>query len=98
MPFERGKIAQVIVKRHAGVVDEDIEGFDPLDSGLNLRHVRDVQGQGRDAPIQVDQRLARTRIHPFRPSSQGFLDQRLSDTAVGPGDQNCFICDSHIAS
>ena len=31
---ERGTIAQVVVDRHAGVVDEDVERFDPLDSSL----------------------------------------------------------------
>ena len=51
MPFERGTIAQVIVKRQAGVIDEDIERLDSLDSCLNLRRVGHVQGQGRDATI-----------------------------------------------
>ena len=98
MLFEHGTIAQIIVKRQAGVVDEYIERFDSLDSVLNLRSVGHVQGQGRDAPIQVGQGLARTGIHPLRASPQGFLDQRLSDTAIGPGHQNCFVCDSHIPS
>jgi hypothetical protein len=96
--FERGTIAQVIVKRHAGVIDEDIERLDSLDSCLSLRRVGHVQGQGRDAPIQVGQGLARTGIHPLRASPQGFLDRRLPDAAIGPGHQKCSVCDCHTSS
>ncbi len=39
VPFDRGTIAQVIVKRQAGVIDEDIERFDSLDGSLNMRSV-----------------------------------------------------------
>ena len=88
MPFERGTIGQVIEKRNSGVIDEDIERFDSLDSCLSLRGVGHVQRQGRDARIWVGQRLPRTGIHPLRASPQSFLDQRLSDTAVGTGDQD----------
>lgn len=83
MPFERGSIAQIIVKRQACVIDEDIERFDARDGRLDLRGVGDVQDQWRDAPIQVGQGLACPGIHPFRASPQGFLDQRLSDAAIG---------------
>ncbi len=95
MPFERGTIAQVIVKRQAGVIDEDIERFDSLDSSLSLRSVGHVQGQGRDAPIQVGQGLARAGIHPLRASPQGFLDQRLSDTAISAGDGDILVFEAH---
>jgi hypothetical protein len=98
VPFERGTIAQVIEKRQAGIIYEDIERFDSLGSSLNLRSVGHVQGQGRDAPIQVGKGVARTGIHPLRPSPQGFLHQRLSYTAIGPGHQNCFVRDCHISS
>jgi hypothetical protein len=57
---------------------------DFLDGFLELRFVGHVQGQGRNAPIQVGQRLARTGIHLLGTSAQGFLDQCLSDTAIGP--------------
>ena len=62
---------KVLVTGATGVIGrrlEDIERFDSLDSSLSLRSVGDVQGQGRDAPIQVSQRLARTGIHPLRAS------------------------------
>jgi hypothetical protein len=93
--FQHGAIAQIIVKRQAGVIDEDIERFDSLDSALNLRSVGYVKGQGRNAPIQVGQGLARTGIHPLRASAQGFLDQRLSNTAIGPGDDDILIFEAH---
>jgi hypothetical protein len=67
-----------------------------FDNCLRLRSVGHVQCQGRDAPFQVGQGLARTGIHPFRGSPQGFFEQRLSDTATGPGHQNCSICDCHF--
>jgi hypothetical protein len=49
-------------------------------------------------PIQVRKGVARTGIHPLGASPQGFLDQRPSDTAIGPGHQNSFVCDFHISS
>jgi hypothetical protein len=42
VPFDRGTIAQVIVKRQPGVIDEDIERFDSLDGSLNMRSVGHV--------------------------------------------------------
>ena len=95
MPFERGTIAQLSRQRHAGVVEEEIERSDLLRSPLNLRRICDVQSQRRDALIGVNQRLARTGIYPLRASPQGFLDQRLPETPVGAGHQNCLTFDCH---
>ena len=67
-------IARVIVKRQAGIVDEDIERFHSLDSTMNLRSIGEVQGQRCDAPIPVDEGPARAGIQPLR-ASQGFLDR-----------------------
>src|SRR5271165_3958871 len=39
--------------------------------------------------------LARAGIHPLRASPQGFGDQRLPDAAIGPGHQDCLVCDVH---
>ena len=64
-------------------------------AACDLRRVGHVQGQRRDPPIRVGQRLARTGIHPLRAPPQGFLDQRLTDTTIGPGHQNCTACDRH---
>src|SRR5438552_13997116 len=47
--FERGTIAQVVIKRQAGVINEDIERFDFLHGRLNLRSVGYVQREVRDA-------------------------------------------------
>src|SRR5712672_1342783 len=82
VPFKIGTIAQVIVKVHSGVVDQDIERFDFLDSVLNLPGVGYVQSQGRDAHIGMSQELARTRIHSLRASLQGFLNQCTADAPV----------------
>jgi hypothetical protein len=44
VPFQRGRIAQVVVTEHAGVVDEDVERVDLLGGCLDLRGVGHVQG------------------------------------------------------
>ena len=70
---------------------------------LSLRDIQTVgrllcdryQGQRRNALIGVNQGLARTGIHPLRASPQGFLDQRLPETSVGAGHQNCLPFDCH---
>ncbi len=96
VPFEHGTIAEVIKMPQAGVVHEDVERLDLPGRCLNLRRAGHVQGQRRDAPVRVGQGLARTGIHPPRASPQRFLDQRLSDTAIGPGHQNRSVCDRHM--
>ena len=96
--FDRGTIAQVIEKPDAGVVDQDIERFDALDRRLDLPRVGHVQSERCDALIRVDQRPARSGVHPSRASPQGVLDQRLTDAAIGAGDQHCLVCDCHALS
>jgi hypothetical protein len=95
VPFKIGAIAQVIVKVHAGIVDQEIERFDFPDSRLNLRSVGNVQGEGRDAPIGMCKGLARSCVHPLRPSPQGFLHQRPTDASVRTRDQNRLVFDVH---
>jgi hypothetical protein len=84
MPFKHGTIAEVAVKRQTGVIDEDIEPFDFLDSCLNLRGIGHVQGQGRDAPIRFVQRLARTDIHPPAPLLKALALARCRDWHRSP--------------
>ena len=66
MTIANRAVLVTIKKRQAGVIDEDIERFDSLDCPLNLRSVGHIQGQWRDAPIQVGQGPARTGIHALR--------------------------------
>jgi hypothetical protein len=42
--------------------------------------------------------LARTGVNQLGASAQGFLDQRLSDTAIAPGHQNRSAFDRHVNS
>ena len=56
---------------------------------MYLRGVGHVQAQGRDARIHVGHGPASADIYPLRTPAQSFLDQRLSDTTIGPGHQNC---------
>jgi hypothetical protein len=95
VPFERGTIAQVIVKRDAGIIDEDIERFCSLDSFANLRSVGHVQGQGRDAPIQVGQGLARPGIHPLRASPQASSTSACPIPLLPPVNDDILIFEAH---
>ena len=52
-PFERGAVAQIVLERDAGIVDENIDRVDFLDSRPNLRGVCDVQLEERDAAVGV---------------------------------------------
>ena len=61
-------IAKIIMKVHAGVVDQDVETFDALGSSLNLRRVGHIQGQEHHALIRMCKGLARTGIHALRAS------------------------------
>ena len=65
--LERAAIAEVVVERHAGVVDEDVERLDPLDRGLDLRRVGHVEDQRRDAPVAMGDRPAGAGVHPAAP-------------------------------
>ena len=94
--IEHGTITQVIKKRNSGVVDEDIKRLDLIGSCPNLRRVGHVQGQGRDAPVRVGQRLARAGIHPLRASGEGLGDQGLPDAAISPGHQHRLVGDCHV--
>jgi hypothetical protein len=71
-PFERGAIAQVVLERNTGIVDEDVQSVDFLDGRPDLRRIGDVQRQGRDPTVGVDKGLARAgiRFAPLRASSE----------------------------
>ncbi len=93
--FERRTIAQVVIERHAGVVDEDVQRFDFVNRLLNVRGIGHVQSKGHDAVVGVSQGCARTDVHALCASAQCLLDQRPTDAAIAPGNQNCVVGDSH---
>jgi hypothetical protein len=66
--LDRGTVAQVVVHRHAGVVDEDVQRVDDVDRSLNLVGVGDVESDRRDAPIGVVEGLAGAGVHLHRAS------------------------------
>lgn len=51
--FEHGPIAEVVVDRHAGIVDQHVERLDLLDGLLNLGLVGHVEDHRRDTRIRV---------------------------------------------
>jgi hypothetical protein len=95
VPLQHSTIAEVVVARDAGVVDQDIQRLDLLGSCLNLRRVGHVQGQRPGARVGVGQGLARAGKDPLGASAQGFGDQGLPDAAVGPGHQDGLVGDGH---
>lgn len=88
VPFDYIEITQIVVDGDAGIVDEDVQGVDFGGRSLDLRNTGHVQRQGSDMPVKVGEDVARSGIHSFRASPQGFFYQRLSDTAIGPSYQN----------
>jgi hypothetical protein len=95
MLFDDLEIAQIVVESNPGVVDEDIECVDVVDGLSDLRNIGHVQRQGRYALIRMLQWPASTGIHPVRPALERLIDERLTDPAVGPRDQNCLLFDVH---
>jgi hypothetical protein len=81
--FEHGAIAQVVVKCHAGVVNEDVERFHAIDRRLDLRRAGHVERDRRDARVRMDEGPAGAGENSLRASAECFLDQRLTDTAIG---------------
>jgi len=77
--LQRGPVAEVVVQRQAGVVDEDVERLDLLNHGESLRGVRHIKDQRCDARIRVGEGAPRAGVHPPGASPQRFLDQRLTD-------------------
>ena len=69
VPFEHGPIAQVVVERHAGVIDEDVERVDFIDRSLDLcsvGHVQGLRGATRPSPWVKGWRApAYTRFAPL---------------------------------
>jgi hypothetical protein len=79
-----------------GIVDEEIERLDTLDSSLRRRHARRVQSQGRDASIRVGQRPARIDIHPTPDSPRSLLYQCPPDAAIATSNRYRSVCDSRL--
>jgi hypothetical protein len=93
--LDRVGIAQVVVDRDAGIIDQDIEGFDLTGRPLDLRSAGHVQRQGRHALVGVFESAARSRIDPLRPPSQCLIDERPADASVGAGNHDCLTCNVH---
>ena len=80
--FDDVRIAQVVVNRDPGVVDEDVEAVDSLDCPVDLRSVGHIEREGRDAAVGNAKRAAASGKHPLRASSEGLVDERAADPAV----------------
>jgi hypothetical protein len=96
--FDHGRIAEIVGEYHPGVVDQNVQRLHALDSRSNLCRIGHIQGHRRDAPIRMGQGLPGTGVDASRAPAQGFLHQRLPNTAIAAGHQKRFICDCHTFS
>lgn len=55
--FDDIELAEIIVDSDAGIIDEDVESPDLLDSFPNLRCIRHVQNQRRHALMRIGKGL-----------------------------------------
>jgi hypothetical protein len=88
VPFDSGAIAEVIVivKVHAGVVNEDIERFDIPYGILNQRRVSHVQRHWRYTFIGVLQRSAASPcIYSLCTPPKRLIDERPTEASVRAG-------------
>ncbi len=60
--LENGAIAEVVVRRDAGVVDENVQRVDLLDGRPDLRGVGHVECEWRDPLVRVRERLPSTGV------------------------------------
>jgi hypothetical protein len=91
-------IAQIVVESDAGIVDEDVEGVDPVDRPLDLLHAGHIKRQWGLTFIGDCECAACSRIDPLRSAPQRLIDERLTDASVGASDQDCFLRDVHDCS
>ena len=89
-------IAEVVVRRYAGVVDEEVEAVDRAGGALNVLGAGDVQLHGRNASVCMREWPARSRVHAPRSAAQRFVDECPADAAAGACDQNGLVCDVHV--
>jgi len=76
--FDHVEIAQIIVDGDAGIVDDKRRGILPRRQPAWICEALVTSNvQGCDAPVKVEEGLARPGVHPLRASLQCFLDQRF---------------------
>jgi hypothetical protein len=95
VPLDDLDIAEIVVDRHAGVVDQDIEAFDRLGRPPNLGGVGHVEDQGRHPCVDERQFASRAGVDARGAPAQGLVHQRAADAAIGPGDQDRLVLDRH---
>ena len=97
--FERNPIGQIVVLRHAGVVDKDIERLDTFYRRMNLRCVGHIQRQGSHARVRVFQGTrANPRINGLRSAFECLTYQCPTNATVRAGNQDCLILNVHGGS
>ncbi len=61
------RLGEVVGEPRASVIDQDVKRLDLISGCLDLRRAGEVQGQRRDPPVGVGQRLAGAGIYPVAP-------------------------------
>src|ERR1700738_1294547 len=96
MLFDHLETAQIVVDSNARIVYKNIKSIYSGGRLLNLRGVGHVQSYRRHAFVRMSDCFARTRIYPLRATLEGLFDESSTNAPVGAGDQDGFICDSHV--
>src|SRR5258707_7068259 len=96
MLFDHLETAQIVVDRNARIVYKNIESIYSGGRLLNLRGTGHVQSYRRHAFVRMSDSFARTCIYPLRATLECLFDESLANAAVGAGDPDGFICDSHV--
>jgi hypothetical protein len=94
--FDQLEIAQIVVDRNPRIVYKNVKGIYFGCRPLNLLGARHVQSCRRHAFVRMSDCVARTRIYPLRATLQCLFDESSTNAPVGAGDQDGFICDSHV--
>src|SRR5580765_2283198 len=95
MALDGVRVAQIVVDRDAGVVDENVERADGRRRLPDLGEIGDVERQRRDALVAKRHRASHRRVHTLGAASQRLVDERSADAAVRAGDQYCLVFNLH---
>ncbi|WP_291705387.1 hypothetical protein [Bradyrhizobium sp.] len=88
-------IAEIVVDRDAGIVDEDVEASDRAGCARNLSRIGDIKHQRRHTLVGMLELAARSRLNLACSTPNRVINERPPDAVVSASDQNTLICDIH---
>ncbi len=82
-----GGVAEIVVPGDARVVDQEVEGPDPVDGCRDLLAAGDVERDRLDTGVGVVERRTRPGVDSGCAPRQRLVDERVSDASARAGDQ-----------